>query len=444
MNTRKFVSIGLVGALLAGTTLATASDDTGAVRRAAASAKQAEKAIGKHKADKAVAAAENAVALQPNNARYRALLGEAYLTAGRFTSAAGAFSDSLSLDPSSGAAALHLTLAQIGTGDWSAARATLERHKDSIAPTDRGLAVALAGDPATAVGILTEAARQPGATAKTRQNLALALALAGRWPEAKSVAEIDVAPSEIDARIVQWAAFARPTSASDQVATLLGVKPVADGGQPERLALRSTAPTMAAVAQTVDPVEAFMPTQDVAAVEATPVPVVGAQPAVVVGGVKFAERREIVQAVPTRAVATRAVASRAVAVPGIRAWAKAPVAVAAVAKVAAPVAAPRPAAFNPAKGSFHVQLGAYENAGVARDAWLRMSRGVAALGQFSPYGANFSANGANFYRLSVGGFARGDADSLCRQVRAKGGHCFVRTASGDATAKWARTQVAGR
>lgn len=432
MNTRKLVSIGIVAALMAGTTLATASSDTGAERRAAASAKAAEKAIGKYHADKAVAAAEDAVAYQPQNARYRAILGEAYLSAGRFTSAVGALNDSLSLDPSNGEAALHLTLAQIGSGDWSAARVTLDQHKDSISPTDRGLALALAGDPAAAVTILTEAARQPGATAKTRQNLALTLALAGRWSEAKTVAAADVAPGEVDQRIMQWAAFARPSSASDQVASLLGVTPVADSGQPVRLALQSTSPTMAAVAQTVDPVDAFMPTQTVAAaVEPVAAPVeVGAQPSVVASKIVFAERREIVQAIPMTPV-------RAPVLAAVK-W-KAPVAAVASAAVARPVSA-----FTPAKGNFYVQLGAYENAAVARDAWGRMTRGVASLGKYSPYGANVSAKGANFYRLSVGGFARNDAVALCGKVRAKGGRCFVRAAAGDATPVWARTQVASR
>ena len=42
-----------------------------------------------------------------------------------------------------------------------------------------------------------------------------------------------------------------------------------------------------------------------------------------------------------------------------------------------------------------------------------------------------------FYRLSVGGFAsRAEASELCRQVKAKGGDCFVRGVAGDAPMQW--------
>ncbi|WP_204349818.1 hypothetical protein, partial [Klebsiella pneumoniae] len=68
---------------------------------------------------------------------------------------------------------------------------------DMIPAADRGLAYALAGDPVKAVEILGPAARAEDATAKTRQNLALALALSGRWAEAKQVASVDVAPDQI-------------------------------------------------------------------------------------------------------------------------------------------------------------------------------------------------------------------------------------------------------
>ena len=83
--------------------------------------------------------------------------------------------------------------------------------------------MALAGDPGGAVEVLTAAARSPEADVKTRQNLALALALAGRWPEAKAVAAVDLSPADVDKRMTQWATFARPAGAADQVSALLGV-----------------------------------------------------------------------------------------------------------------------------------------------------------------------------------------------------------------------------
>lgn len=427
----------LVGASLVGGMAATAASDTGAERRAAAQAKDAGKALASHKTLQAVTAAEEAVALSPRNAGYRKLLGQAYLASGRFVSAVGALSDALSLDPADGGAALHLALAQIATGDWSAARGTLDQHSDTIPASDRGLALALAGDPAAAVAVLTQASRTPGADAKTRQNLALSLALSGRWAEAKIVAAVDVSPGEVDKRIMQWATFAKPRSAADQVAALLGVTPVEDAGQPQQLALNQSAPSVAAVAQRVDTVDAFMPGQPTAAAVAAATPVaeaapvmVGAAPeagfvnAVEKSSVSFAPRREVVQALPVRVAAPRrAVASTGVVTP---------------IRVATPVTAP--AARPLARGNFHVQLGAFQNSGVARDAWGRIARRHH-LNGYQPYGTSVTVNSGSFYRLSVGGFARGDADSLCRKVRNAGGVCFVRASAGDAIASWSRPGV---
>jgi Flp pilus assembly protein TadD len=436
---RKHIFGGVAAAALVGatliTSLATAATDTGAPARAAEQARDAEKALGKHKPDKAVAAAEAAVALAPHEASYRTLLGQAYLMAGRFVSAGEALKDALTLDPADGAAALHLALAQIATGDWATARNTLSTHQANISAADGGLALALAGDPASAVGVLTNAARTPGADVKTRQNLALALALAGRWADAKTVAALDMSPDKVDKRIMEWAAFAQPRSASDQVASLLGVTPIEDGGQPQRLALNLTSQAMAAVAQVINPVDAFMPgpaapaqvteapaTDVVAPQEFEPAPaVVAAVAAPAVGGVVFAPRQEIVQALPV-AVA-RAVPVKANPVK---------------AAPAAQAVARRAAAFAPASGDYYVQLGAYENAAVARDSWTRMARGNASLAAMTPGGVAAQVGGVEYYRLSVGGFTRHDAVRLCSTVRARGGRCFVRVSTGDTVASWVK------
>lgn len=438
MKTRTIIAASLLGvASVAGGLAANASIDTGAERRAADEAKDASRALSKRKAASAIAAAEHAVALSPRNAEYRTLLGKAYLLGGRFTSAAGALSDALSLDPSDGVAALHLALAQIALGEWGTARETLTQHEKTIPASDRGLALALAGDPASAVSVLTAATRDGGSDAKTRQNLALTLGLAGRWAEAKTIAAFDVSPADVDARILQWMAFAQPKAASDQVASLLGVTPVEDAGQPERLALNTTAPTALAVAQPVDPVDAFMPGQTAgsepttvaATPEAAPAPAQSAEVAFTgevavkdASAVTFAARNEIVQAVP----AARVVAP--VAKPA-RVAARQPLA-------AKPVTQPRVHG-----GNFYVQLGAFQSAGVAKDAWSRLSRRYTTIGQHTPYSARFTAKGMNFYRLAVGGFSRGDADRLCRQVRANRGVCFVRAGAGDQVASWSKGNV---
>jgi len=260
MKTRAAITLGLSVLTLGGASLAYAGarNETKVEKQALASAHKAQDFLAKGKYDAAVSFAETAVSLRPQVSDYRVVLGQAYLKAGRFISARDAFGDALTLSPENGKAALNLSLAQIATGDWDGARKTLSAHAETINPSDRGLAMALAGDPSGAVEVLTAAVRSPSADVKARQNLALALALAGRWQEAKSMIAVDLAPADVDQRIMQWASFARPTSASDQVASLLGVTPIADGGQPVALALNAPAPMTVAAA---DPIDAHMPGQ---------------------------------------------------------------------------------------------------------------------------------------------------------------------------------------
>lgn len=454
MKNRTLTKLGLSVLLLGGAVLGTVSTQDGIafasgrtetreMKQAMQAVRGARKALAAGKLVNAVALAETAVHLNPQDASYRVLLGDVYLRMGRFASARDALSDAIALSPADGHVALRLALAQVATGDWTAARKTLDDHATVIAVSDRGLALALAGDPASAVELLMGAARGPASDAKTRQNLALALALAGRWPEAKSVAAIDVAPGDLDQRIMQWADFAHPRAASDQVASLLGVTAVEDAGQPVALALN--APARAPVAE---PVDAYMPgkptaeaVQAVASVdvaipasepEATPVAVVAEAvptPVTPAPAIVFAERSPIVQPIPVQAPA-----------PAVARRSPAP-------KVAAPAPRPVVAVATPVgKGGFYVQLGAFPNAAVAHDGWTRATRRFPALAGHTPSGMMVTQGSTSFYRLSVGGFARDGAVALCTGYRAAKGNCFVRAASGDQVAQWVRTprQLASR
>ena len=441
MNVRRILTISvsalvlgapIVGGptLIGGLAVASSGVENADLRRAAKEAAAATKALKKGEGQKAVTHAEAAVTLDPRNGEYRKLLGESYLFAGRFVSAAQALNEALSLDPANGRTALNLALAQIATGEWDVARQTLATHSATIPASDRGLAMALAGDPAGAVALLMEIARQPGADAKTRQNLALSLALAGQWPQARAIAALDLSPDQVDGRMMQWASFARPQNAYDQVASLLGVTPIADKGQPERLALAQAMTSAVAAAQVANPVETYMPgpapVEAVAAVAVTTVDVAAAEvaqgPSITAPSgqqVVFAPRQEIVQAIPTRAV--RAETS--------------------VASVGAtkPVRVDVSSTQRFTKGSWYVQLGAYDSIGVARDAWGRMVRRTPQLKSLTPASASVSTKAGAFQRLAVGGLARADADALCREVRGDGGKCFVRPAAGDKPAGWVRS-----
>lgn len=407
-----------------------------ASKAAAKAAERAEKALVKGQAEKAVAEAEIAVAARPDHAPYRALLGRVYLAAGRFASAEAALRDTLTLDPADGRTALSLALAETAQGDWAGARATLKAHQAIIAPTDRGLAFALAGDPVLAVDILTNAARAPNADAKTRQNLALSLALAGRWNEAKIVASQDVAPQDVDKRIMQWASFSQPKDAADQVASLLGVTPAYDPGQPTRLALVQSAPVAlaavepvvaapvaeeAVMAETfVDAPVAAEPVVEVAAVEAAQPIVEQAVAMANAAGVMFLPRAEVVQAVP--------------------AFTAAPV----IRPERAPVRTAAAKAYLPAQngGRYVVQIGAYDSAAVAEDGWSHMVRRHKVLASYMPSSMTIAdGENAGLVRVSVAGFAsERDALKICGRLKASGGSCFVRMAASDSPVRWANVQ----
>ncbi|MEN2785179.1 tetratricopeptide repeat protein [Sphingomonas qilianensis] len=430
MKNRTIITFGLSALVLGGAMAGHAGNGgiaVAGVRDAAGNAAKqielARKNLARGRAEAAVEQAERAVGYAPLMADYRVVLGQAYLKAGRFGSARTAFGDALALEPGNGKAALHLALTEIGEGDWEGARQTLDAHAATIAVRDRGLAMALAGDPVAAVALLDGAARAPDADAKTRQNYALALALAGRWADARTVAAIDVGPDLLDARMLEWARFAKPTSASDQVANLLGVTPVLDPGQPMRLALHDRV----AVLATTTPIDAYMPgaqaahppeaqveTADV--VEAPP-------PAGAPVHVSFAARREVVQMLPPRP---------ARAVPTVSADIKRK----SKAVAAKPAVTVTTAARMPGNGDFFVQLGAFDNADAAQAAWRRLSRKHGALAGKIPSGVSVRTKAGAFYRLSVGGFARSAAVTLCQNYKTTGGACFVRADAGDKVAAW--------
>ncbi len=403
-------SAGAIALALGGLSLLCASDGADRVVSASAkAAKKATRALDKHRTTEAVMAAEQAVALSPREAAYRMILGQSYLEAGRFQSAGQAFADTLQLDGGNGRAALNLALTQIARGDWQAARHVLDAHAGEIPAADRGLAMALAGDTPGAVALLTQVARSPAASPKVRQNLALSYALAGQWSLARMIAAADMSPADVDRRMEQWAAFAQPHEASDQVASLLGVRPVADGGQPVALALNApVTPAPVAVAK-VEPAPVAAPVQVAVVTPVAP-------------RITFASPREVVQSLPAPVIASN------------RASFKTPIN-AAPAKIAA-----RPAGKTAvlAGGTWFVQLGAFDNSGVAKDAWGRATRRYAGFKGHVPQGTNFKTTRATLYRLSVGGFSRAAADKACHAYRVRGGSCFVRSGAGDQVAAWVK------
>lgn len=357
-------------------------------------AKTAEAAIRARQPDQAVLLGEQAVAASPNDARARATLGQAYMIAGRFASAATSFAESLSLQPEQPRTRFSLALGQIALGQHDAAIATLAMLDGAVPETDVGLATVLAGATDRGIVLLEHAAREKGATAKARQNLALAYTMAGRWTEAQAVAEQDVPADQLAMRLAQWAQFSRPQMHSSQVASLLGVMPAVDLGRPVALALAGPLPAAGGEAP-------------VALAAAQPAPQPVAEPvqtaAAGVSSQGFVTPAAASEPLMLANATPKHLSVRQIATPQIR---------------------------TVADGKWVVQLGAFSQARAIGAAWSRVAGHVAGL---SPSQSTFARDGAaTLYRLTVAGFGtRGDAVRMCGQIKAKGGNCFVRAAAGD-------------
>jgi Flp pilus assembly protein TadD len=404
--------------------------------QAAKLAGKATKALAAKDNSRAVKFAEDAVALAPREAGHRVLLGRAYIAAGRFVSAEAALTDALALNPADGQAELSLALTRIALGKWDQARDMLVAAKGRVGESDRGLALALAGDKAGGVEALEAAARMEGADAKARQNLALGYALSGRWAEAASVAAQDLSPALVKTRMGEWAQLTQPKDAWDQVAALLHVTPVEDGGMPAVLALAPAQPTAEPVAvATVVRVELPTPTPEIAPVVAVAgvTPETGAAP----DAARVAEAD--VPAMASQAPATPTpipylMQAAAATPPPLIAARKTPARLVLARTVA------KPAFRQSDAGRFVVQLGAFSSPAQVEDAWRKTSRKVSSLAALSPYSATFGRQKiGTVYRLSLAGFeTRGAAVNLCLQIRAAKGECFVRTVAGDLLARWDR------
>lgn len=412
-------------------------ETSGSQKAAAQAAQQATKLLAKRKFADAVEKAEQAVAAMPHMAEYRALLGQAYLSAGRFQSAETALGDAVLLDPANARAGLNLALAQVANARSDRALATLDVYRDRLSAADFGLALALAGDLTGATSVLEAAVRAPEADARTRQNLALAYALSNRWREARIMAAQDLSGDALYGRMTEWAALAMPASASQQVAGLLNVTPVADSGLPEQLALARSSDVQAAQATPA----AAPANVEVAATQpdADPAPVfeVSQAPAPVA---QVAEQSPAPTPVATDAVATEAIATEAVAAmpaPLIRAAANPIKQVVVPASKVAPVrSAP---AFRPVQsGTYVVQLGAFSSASRSEVAWRGAVGRYQGLNNYAAATARVQVNNATLYRLSVSGFtSRAVAGQVCARIKAAGGDCFVRAAAGDTPLQWA-------
>ncbi|MCW2350780.1 SPOR domain-containing protein [Sphingobium sp. B12D2B] len=407
-----------------------------------------ESALADRKFAHALDLAEALVAADPATAGHRVLLGRAYLANGRYRSAQAAFTDAMALGNSDVRTIISLALCETALGNDSTAQALLADNAATLPASDYGLAMAMAGDVQEGVRALVYAARQPDASAQTRQNLAFALALGGAWGQARLIAGQDLSAKEAEQRIGRWSQAVAQAEPGARVAALTGVAPRADdAGMPSRLALRSfelpavaelappkaVAPSPAKTAEAAAPAAAADATRAAPAVQSVAIPTSSrssdpagpakanppvASPANAPYGAPSAE---ILSAAPLLVLQ-----------PGPRAPDIAQIAFAPAAsspsmgvKIAAASRAV-PARPGHASGDWVIQLGAFDSATMARVKWQDMRRNPHLAG-YREIVAAASVNGRTFHRVAVGGFAsRGAAGSLCQTLRGEGQACYVR------------------
>ncbi len=417
---------------------------TSAAPRADLSFNSAQTALAKGQVDKAIVHAEAAVLAEPRNPGYRALLGAAYLEAGRFESAATSFGDALDLGDENPRTVLSFALAKIALGEGRAAVAALDEYSQAIDPADLGLALALAGEPKRGASVLVNAVRaSEEASPKLRQNLAYTYALAGNWRMARVMAEQDIPADQLDARMSQWASMSAPEMFQQRIATMLDVSPRADGGQPQRLAL------------------ANFPTQDVMVAEAAaqaPVEVAAAEPVQVAQAEQSAAFTQAFTA-PEPSVETVAVVDTALRYVSNPVVQQLPAASARRAPAAPRVAKAGPqrrmaataAAVSPSsdKGATThlVQLGSYDSKIEAERGWKVVQSKFPQLKDRKPVITQAVVNGRTFWRIAAEGFSVQSAKSMCGTVKSAGRGCFAYAATtppAGAVAQKREVQVASR
>ena len=411
--------------------LALAGCSTSAAPRADVSFSNAQVALQKGQTDKAIAHAEAAVQAEPRNPGFRALLGAAYMEAGRFQSAATSFGDALDLGNEDPRTVLSFALAKTALGEGRAAVQVLDDYAKLIDPADLVLAYALAGQPERGVHVLINAVRaSEEATPKLRQNLAYTYALAGNWRAARVMAAEDVPADQLDARLTEWAAMSAPEHFQQRVAAMLQVTPRLDGGQPQQLALanfpaqdvmfaeaaaQGEVPVVAEaapVAPAAQQLAVATPRPSFEEAFATPVSAPAAGPANA-EGIRFVSA-PVVQQLPARAERAASRAGTRVAASSQRRM---------TGTLAAPVASDKSA------NTHLVQLGAYDSKIEAQRGWTVLKGKFPQLKDHDVIITEAVVNGRTFWRVAAAGFGATSARSMCGTVKSAGRGCFAYAAS---------------
>jgi hypothetical protein len=236
----------------------------------------------------------------------------------------------------------------------------------------------------------------------------------------------DVPADQLDARLTEWALMSAPEHFQQRVATMLGVTPRADDGQPQQLALanfpaqevmvaeaatQADAPVVAVASPAPAPVQAPVAAPVAAAKPsfaeafAQPVAAPAARPATARGGIQFVSN-PVVQELPARPAAR--VAQR---------------------RMAATAGFTAPAASGKDAGTHLVQLGAYSSKVEAERGWTVLKGKFPQLKDRNVVITEAVVGGRTFWRVAAEGFGKSSAQAMCGTVKSAGRGCFAYAAS---------------
>ena len=413
-------------------------------------AKKAEKHLAKGNVEKALHYSEMAVGADMQNLEYRALLARVYMKEGRFSSAERTLMDVMELGQTDARTVVSLALTRVAQGKVESAISLVDANQALLPASDYGLALALAGDTKRGINVLNDAIRADNATARTRQNLALAYALDGRWRDAQVMALQDMPQHLADQAIIEWARIARPGAYQDRIASLLKVTPTIDSGQPVQLALNAMAGEVNVAAAELPPVPqppvrtamtSVDPSVELAAIGPAPVDVPAAESLyqVVASVAAPVEEAPLIraQAGPAKRAQAVPVLAAKVAAPKVSTAPSKSVKLA-LADTASPAPAPAPAPARKVNGTHLIQLGAYSSTGNAMTAWNKLSRQFGVLQGFGSASSTVVVNGKSLVRLAAMGFGNvSSANAVCKQIKAKGGDCVVKAVGGTSPVRMA-------
>ena len=464
-NRRRGPDFGPKLALLATAAIASATLSgcaTASTPRADVSFNKAQVALEKGQTSKAIEHGEAAVLADPRNASFRALLGAAYLEAGRFQSAATSFGDAIQLGDTDGRTILSYALAKTAIGEGKQALTELRDWESALDPADAGLALALAGNPERGVHVLTNALRAGQNSAKVRQNLAYTYALAGNWRAARVMAAEDVPADQLDARLSDWAATAAPEDHMVRVANLLKITPSSDGGLPGSLALSNfpsqqqmVAEAKASMPMDKEPAQVAKAPGKVSETEALTFargsesePVEKVDPTVskilaATNVAAYAEKpkaeaaskpvvKPVPKATPTPRVSSKvakaapAPAPRFVSKPMVQSVPAQKVAQRQAPKRVTPAPAAASRSYSAPKADSHlIQLGSFSTRAVAEEKWKDFQRKFPQLKAHDVVITKAEVKGKIYYRVAAAGFGRSTAAKMCSTVKSSGRGCFA-------------------